>query len=262
VIGSALPSAAALVSGGAPGLRSSLMLGQSASDSHVSVDQSGRSITWTKGDRRRRPRRCAPCAPCGPRGGRSICSVPRRRWSSSSPDGRRCRAPCPMSWTACSAAATSRLALDAEFFDRISHTWWRGSTRRCRRTVTSATTRPIDRSGPTAGSTTSASSPRACRATSPPPPTSRGRSAKRGSGPLRRCGGPGHRQPEGAGSAVRRDGGPGGRGPRRWRTDAGGAHEVVGRPAIWSPGPSLGQPSSAHVRLRRPSFGAPSAVPS
>ena len=183
-------SASVLVSGGVPGFRSSLMLGQSASDSHVSVDQSGRSITWRKGDRRRRPRRCAPC---GPRGGRSICSVPRRRWSSSSPDGRRCRASCPMSWTASSAAATSRLALDAEFFDRISHTWWRGSTRRCRRTVTSATTRPIDRSGPTAGSTTSASSPRACRATSPPPPTSRGRSAKRGSGPLRRRGVPGNR---------------------------------------------------------------------
>ena len=81
-------------------------------------------------------------------------------------------------------------------------------------------------------------------------------------GRLRRRGGPGNRQPEGAGAAARRDGGPGGRGPRRWRTDAGGAHEVVGRPAIWSPAPSLGQPSSAHVRLRRPSFGAPSAVPS
>jgi hypothetical protein len=57
-------------------------------------------------------------------------------------------------------------------------------------------------------------------------------------------------------------GGPGGRGPAPVRPDAGGAHEVVGRPAIWSPAPSLGQPSSAHVRLRRPSFGAPSAVPS
>ena len=69
-------------------------------------------------------------------------------------------------------------------------------------------------------------------------------------------------KPEGAGAAARRDGGPGGRGPAPLRTDAGGAHEVVGRPAIWSPAPSLGQPSSAHVRLRRPSFGAPSAVPS
>ena len=74
VISSALPSAAALVSGGAPGLRSSLMLGQSASDSNVSVDQSGRSITRTNGDRRRRPRRCAPC---GPRGRASTCSAPR-----------------------------------------------------------------------------------------------------------------------------------------------------------------------------------------
>jgi hypothetical protein len=79
---------------------------------------------------------------------------------------------------------------------------------------------------------------------------------------LRRRGRPGNRQPEGAGAAARRDGGPGGRGPAPLRTDAGGAHEVVGRPAIWSPAPSLGQPSSAHVRLRRPSFGAPSAVPS
>ena len=48
VISSALPSASALVSGGVPGLRSSLMLGQSASDSNVSVDQSGRSITRTR----------------------------------------------------------------------------------------------------------------------------------------------------------------------------------------------------------------------
>jgi hypothetical protein len=48
VISSALPSASALVSGGVPGRRSSLMLGQSASDSNVSVDQSGRSITRTR----------------------------------------------------------------------------------------------------------------------------------------------------------------------------------------------------------------------
>jgi hypothetical protein len=40
--------ASALVSGGVPGLRSSLMLGQRASDSNVSVDQSGRSITRTR----------------------------------------------------------------------------------------------------------------------------------------------------------------------------------------------------------------------
>ena len=37
-------SASVLVSGGVPGFRSSLMLGQSASDSNVSVDQSGRWI--------------------------------------------------------------------------------------------------------------------------------------------------------------------------------------------------------------------------
>jgi hypothetical protein len=48
VISSALSSVSALVSGGVPGLRSSLMLGQSASDSNVSVDQSGRSITCTR----------------------------------------------------------------------------------------------------------------------------------------------------------------------------------------------------------------------
>jgi hypothetical protein len=48
VIGSALSSASALVSGGVPGVRASLMLGQSASDFNVSVDQSGRSITRTR----------------------------------------------------------------------------------------------------------------------------------------------------------------------------------------------------------------------
>ena len=48
MLSSALPSASALVSGDVPGFRSSLMLGQSASDSNVSVDQSGRSITRTR----------------------------------------------------------------------------------------------------------------------------------------------------------------------------------------------------------------------
>jgi hypothetical protein len=48
VIGSVLPSASALVSGGVPDSRSSLMLGPDASDSNVSVDQSGRSITHTR----------------------------------------------------------------------------------------------------------------------------------------------------------------------------------------------------------------------
>jgi hypothetical protein len=194
-----------------------------------------------------------------------LCREPLGRWSSCSPDGRRCRAPCPMSWTACSSRSTragSPWTPSSSTGSATSSTWRRGSTRRCRRTATSATTRPIDRSGPTAGSSTSTSSPRACRATSPPPPTSRGRPAKRGSGPVTTTRGPGNRQPEGAGAAARRDGGPGGCGPAPLRNDAGGAHEVVGRPAIWSPAPSLGQPSSAHVRLRRPSFGAPSAVPS
>jgi hypothetical protein len=44
VISSVLPLASVLVSGGVPDFRSSLMLGQSASGSDVSVDQSGRSI--------------------------------------------------------------------------------------------------------------------------------------------------------------------------------------------------------------------------
>ena len=160
---------------------------------------------------------------------------------------------------------TSRLALDAEFFDRISH-------------IVDLVAR-IDAAMPPDSDIRDDPTYRQIRAhrriehlnvvtSSLPSDQSATADFSRASmrnadpGRLRRRGGPGNRQPEGAGAAVRRDGGPGGRGPAPVRTDAGGAHEVVGRPAIWSPAPSLGQPSSAHVRLRRPSFGAPSAVPS
>ena len=158
---------------------------------------------------------------------------------------------------------TSRLALDAEFFDRISHLVDLAAL------IDAAMPPDSDiRDDPTYRQIRAHRRIEHLNVVTSSLPSVRHRRLLAGvlrnadPGRLRRRGGPGNRQPEGAGAAARRDGGPGGRGPAPLRTDAGGAHEVVGRPAIWSPAPSLGQPSSAHVRLRRPSFGAPSAVPS
>ena len=79
---------------------------------------------------------------------------------------------------------TSRLTLDARFFDKISRIvdLVDRVDATCRRTATSATTRPTGRSGRTAGSITSTSSPRACPRSCPTPRTSRGRRWRPGSG--------------------------------------------------------------------------------